>query len=302
MGNLVIILLLGIITLLGSTLSKVLADEFKAWRPTLVFKVIALAAALMGEKDQERYQEEWSAYVDETPGDLSKLLCACEFVFAAFRMSDRRYITMGTKRVMDIAFSIFALIVVAPILLSAMALLRLQGAGPVFVTDRRIGRHGKPFLLYRLQTFRNADGPSRERTRFGTRLNMLSIDQLPQFFNVLKGDMSVVGPRPLPDMPVTGEDDEAILRARQRVRPGLTGLGQVLCNGGRLPSLEATLVSDMLYVAQHSIALDVGIVMKTVFAVRQPREGNLASCLFVALVSLGPVAGVLLLVLLSVFS
>jgi len=258
MGSIVITTIAFLAALLLAAGSNILSDEFKAWRPRLVTKLISAATALLGDDDRARYHEEWSAFVEETPGDLGKLVCACGLMLAAFRMSDRRFVAMGAKRIMDISVSTLTLVLIAPVLIVVVALVALEG-GPVIVSVKRLGRHGKPFNSYRFRTSILAEEPSSEPTMLGSILRKNSLDHLPQLLNVIRGDMSLVGPRAFPPMMPKDEESRRILTTRQKMRPGLTGLGQTL----EYPQLADELASDLLYVSGHSLALDVGIFVNT---------------------------------------
>jgi exopolysaccharide biosynthesis polyprenyl glycosylphosphotransferase len=184
------------------------------------------------------------------------------------------------KRVVDIVGSIVGLVVAAPLLALAAVAILLDDRGPVFYRQQRIGRHGQVFSILKLRTMgvgtdRDRDellalnqrtGPlfkvngDRRITRVGRLLRELSLDELPQLFNVLKGDMSLVGPRPaLPDE-VDEFDDE--LRGRSSVRPGLTGLWQVEARTNA--SFSAYRRLDLHYVENRTFWLDSRIILATV--------------------------------------
>ena len=172
------------------------------------------------------------------------------------------------------------LVLSAPILLAAMIAIRLDSRGPVFFEQVRVGRHGETFRLVKLRTM-VADAEERKAdlthlneadgalfkikedpriTRVGHLLRKLSIDELPQLFNVLQGTMSMVGPRPaLPDE-VAKWDDEVV--ERLRVLPGLTGMWQVW--GRSDTSFETYKRLDLYYVDNWSLAHDLRICLRTV--------------------------------------
>ena len=186
----------------------------------------------------------------------------------------------AAKRVVDLLGATLGLLIVAPVLLAAWIAIRLEGGGPALFRQVRIGLDEKPFVVYKLRTMRldadvdvdlglineRTDGPlfkaSRDPrvTRVGAVVRALSIDELPQFFNVLNGTMSLVGPRPaLPDE-VSQFDFE--LHRRHSVKPGITGLWQIEARDN--PSFHTYRRLDLVYVDNWSIGLDLFIIMATV--------------------------------------
>lgn len=178
------------------------------------------------------------------------------------------------KRAIDVVLAILLLIALAIPMLMIAALIRLDSRGRVLFRQKRLGLHEQPFTIYKFRTMR-VDAPSEMPTRMltgsahyitrvGKYLRISSLDELPQLFNILKGDMSFVGPRP------TLENETALTRARERenaysVRPGLTGLAQIRGRDELLPDEKAYL--DGVYVRNMSLYYDFRIVLGTVFAV-----------------------------------
>ncbi|NNC48681.1 MAG: sugar transferase [Sphingomonas sp.] len=174
------------------------------------------------------------------------------------------------KRLIDILVSALTLILLSPLLLVVgIANLFVHGS-PVFFRQVRPGKDAKPFELVKFRTMRNAAGPdgkplsdAQRLTRFGKFLRSTSIDELPGLWNVLKGDMSLVGPRPLlmDYVPLYSEEQAR----RMEVRPGLTGWAQV--NGRNALSWEEKFAHDVWYVDHQSILLDFKIMVMTAFKV-----------------------------------
>jgi len=184
------------------------------------------------------------------------------------------------KRSFDVVFSILALILIAPILLVVAIAVKLDSRGPVFYSSERIGKKGRVFNCTKFRTmvcdaeqrkaelnhlnerdgvlFKITDDP--RITRLGRFLRKYSIDELPQFFNVLRGDMSVVGPRP----PIASEVREYKLSHLRRldVTPGITGLWQV--QGRQDPSFDSYVSLDVTYIENWTIWLDMKIILRTV--------------------------------------
>ena len=171
------------------------------------------------------------------------------------------------KRAFDIAVAGAALVVLAPVMaLVALAVLIRHGR-PVLFVQERPGLDGVPFRLYKFRTMRNAVDakgrtlPDEQRlTRLGRLLRATSLDELPELVNVVRGEMSIVGPRPLlPDYLTHYTPGQA---RRHEVRPGITGLAQV--NGRNASTWEERLTNDVWYVDNWSLGLDLRIMMRTV--------------------------------------
>ncbi|MBE0069600.1 sugar transferase [Thermoanaerobacterium thermosaccharolyticum] len=183
----------------------------------------------------------------------------------------RRYF----KRPMDFILSLIAIIVLSPVLLTVAILVRIKLGRPVIFKQKRPGLHEKIFTLYKFRTMtdeRDENGqllPDSVRlTKFGKLLRSTSLDELPELFNILKGDMSIVGPRPLLVQYLPLYDEHQ--KRRHEVRPGLTGWAQV--NGRNAISWEDKFNLDVFYVDNISFILDwkvIFLTIKKVFA----REG-----------------------------
>ena len=187
---------------------------------------------------------------------------------------------LALKRIFDILFSVLVLILLAPLLLAIAVAIKLDSPGPVFYTSERIGKKGRVFRCLKFRTMvldaeqrRSEVMHMNERhgvlfkitndpriTKLGRFLRKYSLDELPQFLNVLVGDMSVVGPRP----PIASEVREYKLNHLRRlnVTPGITGLWQV--QGRKDPSFDSYVSLDMTYIDNWSIWLDMSIILRTV--------------------------------------
>ncbi len=151
-----------------------------------------------------------------------------------------------------------------PLLAVAALCVRIAMGSPVLFRQERIGLGDRPFTIFKLRTMRMGEGTDAERlTPFGRFLRKTSLDELPQFFNVLRGDMSLVGPRPLPSayLPLYSPEQ----RRRHEVRPGITGWAQV--NGRNAITWKHRFELDVWYVDHHSLWLDLRIVLMTIAAV-----------------------------------
>lgn len=174
------------------------------------------------------------------------------------------------KRLLDIVVSASMLVLLAPFLILLAALVRSRLGSPVLFRQIRPGRDGRPFMMVKFRTMRDARDaagnplPDSERlTPFGGFLRSTSLDELPELFNVLKGDMSLVGPRPLlmEYLPLYSPEQAR----RHEVRPGVTGWAQV--NGRNALSWDEKFALDVWYVDNRSIWLDVKILVLTAYKV-----------------------------------
>src|SRR5690554_2453469 len=174
---------------------------------------------------------------------------------------------MVLKRVFDIIVSVVALILLLPVFLVVMILVRIKLGSPIFFRQVRPGKDGKPFVMIKFRTMLDASDkegnplPDSERlTKFGAFLRSTSLDELPGLWNVLKGDMSLVGPRPLlmEYLPLYSAEQAR----RHNVRPGITGWAQV--NGRNAISWDDKFKLDVWYVDNQSFWLDLKILLLTV--------------------------------------
>lgn len=187
----------------------------------------------------------------------------------------------GLKRGFDILFSIAALVLLSPAFVLIGAMVMWSGPGPIFYSQWRYGLDRQLFKIYKFRTMswekscgssvtRQASRQDSRITTIGAFLRRTSLDELPQFLNVLKGDMSVVGPRPhAPRTLIDGQFIEAIVAdydERHRVRPGMTGLAQISGCRGPVPTLAAAIRRfefDMIYVRRWDFWLDLKIIALT---------------------------------------
>jgi len=179
----------------------------------------------------------------------------------------------GVKRAMDVAVAGVGLVATAPIALLAAAAVRISLGSPVLFAQTRPGRHGRPFVVYKLRTMKSGPGTDAERlTALGRFLRASSLDEIPQLVNVLKGEMSLVGPRPLLMSYLERYTKEQA--RRHEVLPGITGWAQV--NGRNALTHEERFALDVWYVEHWSLWLDVRIVLVTILRVLS-RSGVSAS-------------------------
>lgn len=171
------------------------------------------------------------------------------------------------KRLLDFILSLIAIIILSPVLLIVALLVRTKLGSPVIFKQQRPGKDEKIFTLYKFRTMtdeKDEEGnllPDDNRlTKFGKLLRSTSLDELPELFNILKGDMAIVGPRPLLVRYLPLYNDEQ--KHRHDVRPGFTGYAQV--NGRNALSWEDKFKLDVEYVNSISFLLDVKVILKTI--------------------------------------
>jgi lipopolysaccharide/colanic/teichoic acid biosynthesis glycosyltransferase len=275
-------------------ISQFMADEAKAWSGWLHKKIRRRAVAKLPAECRDRYDEEWESGVEEVPGDIFKIFYSIGLLWAAFGI--RKAAPKGAvnsenasalfKRTFDIVFSGLLLILFAPLLLMIAIAVKLDSRGPALYKSKRLGKKGSEFFCLKFRTM-GLDADERcadlmhindpdsvsfkvgcpKITRIGRFLRKYSLDELPQFFNVLRGEMSIVGPRP----PITRDVLESELGDLRRldVVPGLTGLWQL--QSGKYPSLFNFLSLNETYAETYadnrSLWLDFKIILRTILVV-----------------------------------
>ncbi len=177
------------------------------------------------------------------------------------------------KRTIDIVSSALLLFILSPVMLIVAVGVKLSGPGPVIFKQERIGKNKKPFTMYKFRSMRLTEtedtGWSKDidprRTKFGSFIRKYSIDEFPQFWNVLKGDMSLIGPRPeIPYHVLHFKEEIPRYLVRQQVRPGITGWAQV--NGLRGDtSIEERVKYDIDYIENWTLGFDIRITFRTIF-------------------------------------
>ena len=179
------------------------------------------------------------------------------------------------KRFMDFLIAALSIIIFSPLLIILAILVRVKLGGPVIFKQERPGLNGKVFKLYKFRTMTDAKDENGNLlddeyrlTSFGKKLRSTSLDELPELYNILKGDMSIVGPRPLLVKYLPLYND--VQKRRHDVRPGLTGLAQV--SGRNAITWTEKFNKDIEYVDKVSFGLDVSIFFKTIYCVLK-REG-----------------------------
>jgi len=176
------------------------------------------------------------------------------------------------KRIFDIVSAVLAVLVIWPVMLILVVAIKTQSKGAALFKQQRAGKNGKPFVLYKFRTMRTdvdpfgaspKSGDDDRITKVGRFLREYSLDELPQLFNVIKGDMSLVGPRPLYIEQMAEWDQRQ--RRRLDVMPGLTGLAQISGRGSL--TRERKLELDVQYVESAGMLTDIKIIFATIKSV-----------------------------------
>ncbi|MFR3568591.1 MAG: exopolysaccharide biosynthesis polyprenyl glycosylphosphotransferase [Paraclostridium sordellii] len=177
------------------------------------------------------------------------------------------------QRVLDILASIIGLIIGIPLIAIFGMLVKMEDRGPIFYKQERLGKNLKIFYIYKIRSMRvdaekiggvqwaQKDDP--RITKIGKFIRKTRIDEIPQLFNILKGDMSLIGPRPeRPELTYKFEKEIPGFIKRLKVKPGLTGLAQV--NGGYEITPNEKLKWDLIYIKNRNIIMDIKIILKTI--------------------------------------
>ncbi len=188
-----------------------------------------------------------------------------------------------SKRLFDIVFSLLVMIVLSPVLLVTAILIKAHDGGPILYSQERLTRNGRPFMIYKFRSMRTdaeKDGVARlaqvdddRITPIGKFIRATRIDEMPQMINILKGDMSVVGPRPeRPEISAQYEEEMPEFELRLQVKAGLTGYAQV--HGQYNTSPYDKLQMDLMYIAKQSIFMDLRIILETIKVVFLPESSE----------------------------
>jgi lipopolysaccharide/colanic/teichoic acid biosynthesis glycosyltransferase len=271
--------------IITAVIVPMLVNEFTDWLPWFASRMIRAAARSMPPGLRGRYVEEWQAELEAVPGgNLSKLVFAIRVCAhapstgAALRgLASSRSIVI--KSAFDRIIAAAALVLLGPLMMAIAVAIKFTDQGPVFFRQTRVGKDGQIFPIWKFRTMvvdaeqgkaelaahNEADGALYKMgtdprvTTAGVWLRRWSLDELPQLYNVLFGDMSLVGPRPALPAEAARYDDQT--RRRLVVKPGLTGLWQV--SGRSDLSWDEAVTLDLRYVKHRSFALDLQILWKT---------------------------------------
>jgi lipopolysaccharide/colanic/teichoic acid biosynthesis glycosyltransferase len=280
------------LTLTAAIVNLLLAECFD-WLPWVSRRIIHCAARHLPPEHRTRYQDEWLAELEAIPGlRVSRLAFAVRVLLSSSDTRDaispgvRIYFSTPMKRLADLAFAGVMLAVLAPMFAAIALAIKLTSSGSVLCGQESVGFEETRFQLLRFRTARSVAGSSAGRgaesaqattprrtkdrglTRVGRFLRRYSLDELPQFFNVLRGDMSLIGPRPM------RAGDNVLLedwhRRRHFARPGITGLWQI--DGCRSLTFDDMVRLDLRYIEEWSLRQELSILARTVTAVLPKRH------------------------------
>jgi lipopolysaccharide/colanic/teichoic acid biosynthesis glycosyltransferase len=276
---------LAVLGIFGAAISRQLTDEFKAWTPSLINYLIQRAVRQLPENQRKRREEEWRSHVEEIPGEVGKLIEALDCLRASWKMSrgltDDVYYEF-VKRAFDIVVVANVLIFQCPLFLLSAIAIRFESDGPIFVVAERQGHKRNTMMLLRFRTMTvPRDGPTITQsgdvrvTRVGRFLRRARIEKLPQLLNVLSGELSLVGPRPLLSSELDLIDKQLpSLSRRKNVKPGLCGWAWVNGFGGEsttLEELKSELEHDLYYIDNRSFLLDLKISLMVPLVILRDR-------------------------------
>ena len=247
----------------------ILTDEILAWSPRLARYLVRLSAKSLPPKLDKRMEEEWLAHMEEVPGKFSRLLFAVGTFRAACvighhaRLSHIPLRKALLIRAFDLLIGVQNVLLCLPVVLVAIGIMLIstRGRGPIFFRDPRVGRDGKQFFLLRFATI--------PTSKTSSTLRFLRIDELPQMINVIRGDMSLVGPRPeRPYFSKIMQEHIHNYHERFRVRPGLTGYAQVMHPyGATMNDAKKKSELDIEYIKRLSLSLNVRVLLRTAWVV-----------------------------------
>lgn len=214
----------------------------------------------------------WLLYGSTDRSDQWERLSAAPQGNVRVRKFGLQYSSSIVKRSCDVIGSLLSLIMLFPLFVGIAILIKLDSPGPIFFRHYRVGRNGNHFVLWKFRSMR-ADVSEYEAsprsaidirlTRVGRLIRRMSIDELPQLINVLKGEMSLVGPRP--EMPFIVDRYHPVERERLTARPGITGLWQI--SPARAFPIHENLHYDLHYIRNQNVVLDCVIILRTITAV-----------------------------------
>ena len=252
-----------------TTVVTLLVTEGYGWLPWLAARAIARATRLMSEEHRERYEDEWLAELEALPTKgVASLLFALRILAAApktARALSERPRSPVTKHAVDLSTRALLLFLMAPLLVAMSAMVRLDSRGPILYRQTRVGRNGRLLVIAKFRTMRaevgerNVTSIGPRTTRVGRFLRRCSLDELPRLFNVLRGEMALVGPRPR----VLGEPPlEGVLA---NVKPGIVSWTS-LAASGYLDEIEAHR-RDVELATAWTLLAEVRLLLATMRAV-----------------------------------
>jgi lipopolysaccharide/colanic/teichoic acid biosynthesis glycosyltransferase len=278
--------------------ARVVGDDVREWLPWITKRLVERAVSRLPEQERDRFEEEWWGHINELPGNLAKVHAAWGCLSASKAINHIALsgdttgldsIAKVIQRVEDVTISLFVLSLTLPLILTISIWIKLDSRGPVLLKQKRRGANNMPFdlLKFRSMHVEYSDGVNHQLTRVGDRritrvgkfLRMTGLDGLPQLMNVLRGELSLVGPQPLPlDAGAASVSYARAISefrplrswARTSVKPGITGWARV--NGWRgeattIEEIKRRVEHDLYYLKYWSLTFNLLILVRTVFYV-----------------------------------
>jgi lipopolysaccharide/colanic/teichoic acid biosynthesis glycosyltransferase len=265
--------------------ARVVGDDAKEWLPWITRHLVERAVSRLPEQERSRFEEEWWAHINELPGNLAKVYSAWGCLSASKAMShialsgDTTRIEVATRRATDIAVAVSCLVFTLPLMLLIALCIKLDSPGPVFFKQKRLGANNTPFDLLKFRSMYveqtdplgyrlTGDGDNPRITRVGRFLRYFCLDELPQLLNVLTGELSLVGPRPVPPTGAADAFAKSETPNLRCLRPGITGWTQINGWEGKTET-----DGDLYYLQNRSLGFDCFILLRTVLLFL-PREST----------------------------
>ncbi|WP_119462934.1 sugar transferase [Rhodospirillaceae bacterium SYSU D60014] len=282
-------LLLAVFTIVGAAVSIQLSAEFKVWVPWITERLIERAVQNLPPDQRERFAEEWRSHVNDIPGEIGKLVVALGLLPASRKMAfnlDHGYewgwFAEIVKRTSDIVIGLALLFFTLPATALTTLAILLEDGRPIFYRQERVGLNGRIFSVLKFRTLRvdpENEGIPRwaaindsRVTTVGAFIRKMRIDEIPQIYSVLRGDMSFIGPRPeLPSVVADLAREIPFYQYRHIVKPGIIGWAQVnQPYGASLKDARQRLTHDLYYLKNRSLILEFTILIRVLRIVLFP--------------------------------
>jgi lipopolysaccharide/colanic/teichoic acid biosynthesis glycosyltransferase len=277
-----------VLVAVGIAFVNLIVGELVGWLPWVVERVVQWAARALPTAERCRYEEEWLAELDVLPvRGISSLIFALRLLIHARRVRQElieaalrpKRVRFALKHTIDRTWAALSLFILAPVVSLAALSVFLSSRGPVLDRQRRIGRDGTEFDLFKFRSTKRIEMPvpvvgkyDEQRTLVGRVLRYTSIDELPQLLNVLRGEMSLIGPRPeRPEFVELFGQHIPRYQERHRLKSGITGWAQVHGLRGQT-SLAERVELDNYYADHWSLKLDLKIALLSLLAIWRSSE------------------------------
>jgi lipopolysaccharide/colanic/teichoic acid biosynthesis glycosyltransferase len=273
-----------VVAIFLGVIGSILAAELYVWLPVLAEKLLRYHASKLPPELSARFLEEWQAALIDMPGYITKFIVALDLIRACPRIKHEFYFpyipyrSEFSFRIADILISSFLIIWLVPLLGLLVLIIRLNNSGPILSTQTRWGQGGRKFKRWKFRTWYvkdrdSAEVPDISFTRFGRVLRRASLDELPLLVNVLKGDMTLCGPRPLGVRAFDPKKHEWVqvdtipgFSTRLHIKPGMLSLAAIYAPAHNI-SLKHEFKYDRLYIKRRSTWLNLRLMILSVCVV-----------------------------------